>query len=81
MWRSDGGAMDQQTLLTLMAGGLFLYAAWLTSIVFSTATGRGPLLIAASVFPPIGVVHGVGVWFGARRKMASRRPIAFCVKP
>jgi hypothetical protein len=56
--------MDLQTAVTLLACGLLMYAAWLTSIVFSAANGRGPLLIAASMFPPIGVVHGVGVWLG-----------------
>lgn len=40
------------------------YAAWLTSIVFSATNGLRPLLVADAVFFPIGVVHGVGVWFG-----------------
>ncbi len=63
-WRTNGGAMDLRTLLTFLAGGLFVYAAWLTSIVFSAVNGHRPLLIAASMLPPVGVVHGVGVWFG-----------------
>jgi hypothetical protein len=44
--------------------GLFGYAAWLTSIVFCAVTGLRPLLIAAALFFPVGIVHGVGVWFG-----------------
>jgi hypothetical protein len=63
-WRSNVGVMDLRTLLTLTAGGLFAYSAWLTSIVFCAANGHDTLLIAASMFPPVGVVHGVGVWFG-----------------
>jgi len=63
MWRRNG-VMDLQTMVTLLTGGLFIYSAWLTSIVFSAANGRGPLLIAASMFPPVGVIHGIGVWFG-----------------
>ena len=31
-WRKNG-AMDLQTVATLLAGGMFIYAAWLTSIV------------------------------------------------
>jgi hypothetical protein len=58
------GAMDLQTAATLLAGGLFIYAAWLTSIVFCAANDRFPLLIAGAVFFPVGVVHGIGVWFG-----------------
>jgi hypothetical protein len=63
-WRTNVGAMDLRTLLTLMAGGLFGYAAWLTSIVFCAANDKYPLLIASASFFPVGVVHGIGVWFG-----------------
>ena len=61
---AGNGAMDLQTAVTLLASGLFLYAAWLTSIVFCAANDRFPLLIASAVFFPVGVVHGIGVWFG-----------------
>ena len=44
--------------------GLFGYSAWLTSIVFCAVGGLRPLLIAGALFFPVGVVHGVGVWFG-----------------
>jgi hypothetical protein len=40
------------------------YAAWLTSIVFCAVSGQRPLLIASATFFPIGIVHGIGVWFG-----------------
>ena len=43
---------------------LFIYSAWLTSIVFCSAHDERPLLIAAAAFFPVGVVHGIGVWFG-----------------
>jgi hypothetical protein len=58
------GAMDLPTALLLLLGGGFCYSAWLTSIVFCAAAGYRPLLIASAMFFPIGVVHGVGVWFG-----------------
>jgi hypothetical protein len=58
------GAIDLSTALTgLLAAGI-CYAAWLTSIVFCAAHGARPLLIAAAAFFPIGIVHGIGVWFG-----------------
>jgi hypothetical protein len=63
-WRMNRGAMELQTLLTLMASGLFAYAAWLTSIVFCAANDKYPLLIASASFFPVGVVHGIGIWFG-----------------
>jgi len=64
MARISGGSMDIKTMLALAASWLFIYASWLTSIVFCSANGMRPLMIAAAVFFPIGVVHGVGVWFG-----------------
>ncbi len=64
MARRQNGAMDLWSLATVLVVGLFSYAAWLTSIVFCAANGMHALLISAAVFLPIGVVHGVGVWFG-----------------
>ncbi len=58
------GAMDPRTLLTLAVAFGFTYAAWLTSIVFCSANGMRPLLVASALFFPVGVVHGIGVWFG-----------------
>lgn len=62
-WRRNG-AMDLASLMTIGAAGLFSYAAWLTSIGFCAANGMHPLLVAGALFFPVGVVHGVGVWFG-----------------
>jgi hypothetical protein len=63
MWRRTG-PMDVSTAAVILMAGLFSYSAWLTSIVFCSVNDERPLLIAAAMFFPIGVVHGVGVWFG-----------------
>ena len=57
---ADGHEHGSDDLLV----GLFTYSAWLTSIVFCSANDLHPLLIAAAAFFPVGVVHGIGVWFG-----------------
>lgn len=57
-------AMDGKTLCSLLVAGMFCYAAWLSSIVFCAANGMRPLLIASAAFFPVGIVHGIGVWFG-----------------
>lgn len=62
-WR-DNGPMTVRTLAVLMTVVLFSYSAWLTSIVFCASNGMLPLLIAGAIFFPVGIVHGVGVWFG-----------------
>jgi hypothetical protein len=59
------GAIDLPMAVSLLLGASFCYSAWLTSIVFSAVLGHGPLLVAAASFFPIGVVHGLGVWFGS----------------
>ena len=58
------GAMDVSTMLFFGLAAAFSYSAWLTSIVFCAEHGLRPLLIASAMFFPVGVVHGVGVWFG-----------------
>jgi len=58
------GPMSGSTMLMLSLGAAFCYSAWLTSIVFCAASGLRPLLIASATFFPIGIIHGVGVWFG-----------------
>ncbi len=62
-WRQNG-PMDLRALATFLLAGMFGYSAWLTSIVFCASNGLRPLLIASAAFFPVGVVHGVGVWFG-----------------
>jgi hypothetical protein len=56
--------MNLSTAATLLSTVMFVYAAWLTSIVFSASHEHRPLLVAAAAFFPVGVVHGVGIWFG-----------------
>jgi hypothetical protein len=58
------GSMDLPTASFLLVIGLFGYASWLTSIVFCATNGLRPLLIATAMFFPVGIVHGIGVWFG-----------------
>jgi hypothetical protein len=40
-------------------------AAELTHIVVCIKTATWGLLIAGCLLPPVGVVHGIGCWFGA----------------
>ena len=62
LWRAGG--MGPAMALSLMLLAAFCYSAWLTSIVFCASSGYRPLLIASAAFFPVGIVHGIGVWFG-----------------
>lgn len=39
-------------------------AAWVTHIIVCIKSASYLFLIAGAVLPPIGVIHGYGVWFG-----------------
>jgi hypothetical protein len=56
--------MDMSTAAVFLLAVMCTHSAWLTSIVFCSAHDERHLLIAAASFIPIGVVHGIGVWFG-----------------
>ncbi len=62
-WRTSG-PMDIRTAAVMLLVGAFCYSAWLTSIVFCAGNGMRPLLVAGAAFFPVGIVHGIGVWFG-----------------
>ncbi|RRY16449.1 hypothetical protein EGJ57_21330 [Brucella anthropi] len=44
--------------------GLGSLGAWLTHVVTCFQEGLWGFLIAGAIFFPIGVVHGVMIWFG-----------------
>jgi fatty acid desaturase len=62
-WRTSG-PMDIRTAAAMLLLAAFCYSAWLTSIVFCAGNGMRPLLVAGAAFFPVGIVHGIGVWFG-----------------
>jgi hypothetical protein len=42
-----------------------IIAAWVTHVLVCLQTANLAFLIAGALLAPIGVVHGVGIWFGA----------------
>ena len=41
-----------------------LPCAWVTHIIHCLLTAKYLLLIAGAVIFPVGIIHGVGLWFG-----------------
>jgi hypothetical protein len=64
MMRRDSGPMDVRTAAGIALILSICYSAWLTSIIFCATNDHRPLMIAAASFFPVGIVHGVGIWFG-----------------
>jgi len=46
-------------LLILTSG-----AAWFTHIIHCLLTAKYILLVAGALIAPVGVIHGIGLWFG-----------------
>ena len=40
-------------------------AAWVTHVIVTIQAAQWVFLLAGAIFAPIGVIHGIGVWFGA----------------
>jgi hypothetical protein len=44
--------------------GIVIIAAWITHIIVCLLSGKYLLLIAGALVFPVGVIHGIGIWFG-----------------
>jgi len=47
-----------------LAIALTVVAAWVTHVLISIKASAWILLVVGIFVPPIGWVHGIGVWFG-----------------
>jgi hypothetical protein len=43
---------------------LLAAAAWLTHVIVCIKTASYVFLLAGALVAPVGVIHGVGLWFG-----------------
>ncbi len=55
---------DLLKILAVASIPLTLFAAWLTHIIHCLVAAKYLLLIAGGIIAPIGVIHGIGLWFG-----------------
>jgi len=55
---STGGAIAIIVFLLSLVG------SWFTHIIYCLKTAQYLLLIAGAIVPPVGVIHGFGVWLG-----------------
>jgi hypothetical protein len=54
-----------RSVLLLIAFAAMSTGAWLTHIVSCIKAGTWGFLIAGAIMPPIGIIHGFGIWIGA----------------
>ena len=43
---------------------LITIAAWITHIIHCLMAAKYMLLIVGAIVAPVGVIHGIGLWFG-----------------
>lgn len=55
---------DTTTVLGLLLFGIVSMAAWITHIIHCLMAAKYLLLIAGALIAPVGVIHGIGLWFG-----------------
>lgn len=59
----------EKTILSCAAVYVFIVlisiAGWLTHVIHCIQTEKWLFLIAGAVAAPIGMIHGIGLWFGA----------------
>ena len=48
-----------------LAFAFTMLAAWLTHIFHCLFAAKYLLLIAGAFIAPVGIIHGIGIWFGA----------------
>jgi hypothetical protein len=58
---NDSSTVGVLAILGVVAASI---AAWLTHIIVCLKAGSWGFLIAGAVLPPIGIIHGLGLWFG-----------------
>jgi hypothetical protein len=60
----EKGFFEGVGILCGIVVGAVVVASWLTHVVVCLKTGSWGFLIAGAIFFPIGIVHGIGIWFG-----------------
>jgi len=50
--------------LAAMAFYFTMIAAWITHIIVCIKTGAWMLMFMGAIIFPVGIVHGIGSWFG-----------------
>ncbi len=56
--------MNTSTLVMWVMFAVIMVAGWFTHIIHCIIEAKYLLLIAGAFVAPVGVIHGIGLWFG-----------------
>ena len=51
-------------IISGLAAGMLCFAGWVTHVIICIQNEQWILLIVGALAFPVGVVHGIGQWFG-----------------
>ncbi len=55
---------DENAVYVALAIGFASLGAWFTHIIHCLIHAKYLLLVAGAFMFPVGIIHGVGIWFG-----------------
>ena len=61
----DNESMGGGCLFAFVLMWLVAIAGWITHIVVCIQEEMWLLLVAGAIAAPVGIIHGIGTWFGA----------------
>jgi len=56
---------EEKTLSVTLAIVIAMIGAWFTHVIHCLVYAKYLLLIAGGFIFPVGIIHGIGIWFGA----------------
>lgn len=67
--RAENSALVENKMddfLSILASlfSLAMICAWITHVIHCLLTAKYLLLIAGAFVFPVGIIHGIGIWFG-----------------
>jgi hypothetical protein len=62
--RNNNYKLGMVGFLILITIALTNIAAWATHVIYCIDTERWGFLVAGAIAFPVGIIHGIGIWFG-----------------
>lgn len=63
--KQKGYTIIELMIVCMFGLGLFVFLpAWVWHVIYTIQNSEWILLVVGALFFPIGIVHGIGLWFG-----------------
>lgn len=63
--KQKGYTLIELMIVSMFGLGVFVFLpAWVWHVIYTIQNSEWILLVVGALFFPIGIVHGIGLWFG-----------------